>query len=164
MYVSASLGAFVIGAVLAWTSPGLKFLQDVNYTAPIHIDKETSSWVASWTPIGAIIGALPAGIFADLIGRKYTLITFTVPWIGTWILLMFAQNHILLYVARFISGIVVGMFCAVLPMYVTEISEDSVRGTYSGCRRVYARTPPPLSRTNTLLPPQVPWERYSRSS
>lgn len=127
--VLASVGALVIGCVLAWTSPGLPLLRDTNSSAPLHLDNsEAESWIAAWTPIGAIFGALPAGFFADLLGRKLTLIGFTIPWIGTWILTALTSNLKLLYLARFVSGVIVGLFCAVLPMYVTEISEDSIRG------------------------------------
>lgn len=84
--------------------------------------------IAAFTPLGAIIGAIPAGIIADTFGRKLVLIIFTVPWIGTWILTTFAGSISMLYAARFISGIIVGLFCAVLPMYVNEIAENSVRG------------------------------------
>lgn len=128
-FVSASIGAFVIGAVLAWTSPSIEFLESTGFGAPVLVHKEEEKWIAAWTPIGAIFGALPAGFFADLLGRKYTLIVFTVPWIVTWVMLTFAQNVIMIYASRFLSGIIVGLFCTVLPMYVTEIAEDSVRGT-----------------------------------
>lgn len=114
---------------MAWTSPALKLLRSDAAEVPVHlIDETQESWVASWTPIGAIVGALPAGFFANQFGRKATLIGFTIPWISMWAMLTMAQNVAVLYVARFVSGVIVGLFCAVLPMYVAEIAEDSIRG------------------------------------
>lgn len=133
--VTASVGAFIIGTGLAWTSPTLSLLRDINSTAQLHLDQikvnqqSQESWISAWTPIGAIIGALPAGFLADLLGRKKTMIVFTVPWIATWAMLIFGTSINMIYASRFISGIIIGLFCAVLPLYVNEISEDSVRGT-----------------------------------
>lgn len=135
--VLASIGALIIGCVLAWTSPASPLLETPNSTAPLHISKDESSWVAAWTPIGAIFGALPAGHFADMFGRKLALIGFTIPWIGAWILTTLSSHLYLLYVARFVSGVVVGLFCAVLPMYVTEIAEDSIRGELIYISKIY---------------------------
>lgn len=122
----------VIGCVLAWTSPCLPLLKSQsNYSTPLQLSSnDEEAWISAWTPIGAIIGALAAGIFTSFIGRKLTLIVFTVPWICTWILTNLASSIYLLYLARFISGIVVGLFCAALPMYVNEIAEDSIRGEH----------------------------------
>lgn len=122
----------IIGGVLAWTSPSIDFLKNPTiYSAPFKVISENEeNMIGAFTPLGAIIGAIPAGIIADMFGRKLVLIIFTVPWIGTWILTTFASSISMLYAARFVSGIIVGMFCAVLPMYVNEIAEDSIRGKF----------------------------------
>lgn len=136
--IIASVGAFVIGTGLAWTSPTLELLRDVNSTAQLHLtSKSQESWISAWTPIGAIIGALPAGYLADLLGRKKLMIIFSIPWIATWAMLIFGTSVNMLYASRFISGIVIGLFCALLPLYVNEISEDSVRGSLGTLFQVF---------------------------
>ncbi|XKL59851.1 hypothetical protein PGB90_000867 [Kerria lacca] len=116
----------------------LLYLKYPNYSAPIQItNEEESSWIAAYTPIGAILGALPAGMIADTFGRKLTLIVFTVPWTRTWILTTLVPSVTFLYIARFISGVIVGMFYAVLSMYVAEIAEVSIRGTLGTLFQVF---------------------------
>lgn len=136
--IIASLGAFIIGAILAWTSPCLGLLEDLSSNAQLHLEsKDQKSWISAWTPIGAIFGALPAGFFADLFGRKKTMIIFTVPWIASWAMLIFGTSIYMVYASRFISGVITGLFCAVLPLYVNEISEDSVRGSLGTLFQVF---------------------------
>ncbi|XP_065214185.1 facilitated trehalose transporter Tret1-2 homolog isoform X4 [Planococcus citri] len=142
--IIASIGAFVIGTVLAWTSPTLKLLETENSTAQLHIAPEKTDentfqrmWISALTPLGAILGALPAGYFADLLGRKKTMIFFTVPWIVSWALLIFGTSVAVIYISRFLTGIITGLFCAVLPLYVNEISEDSVRGSLGTLFQVF---------------------------
>lgn len=60
------------------------------------------------------------------IWQKTIRIIFTVLWTGIWILTILVPNVTFLYIARFIPGVIVEMFCAVLPAYVTEIAEISI--------------------------------------
>lgn len=85
--------------------------------------------IAAWTPVGAIFGGLFAGFCADFFGRRGALMVFTFPWVLSWLVLCMSPFIQLLHVARFISGCIAGLFCGILPMYVAEISENSIRGT-----------------------------------
>lgn len=54
--------------------------------------------------IGAFVGALPAGILAEKIGRKYTTICIGVPFLISWALIIFANCAEMLYAGRFFAG------------------------------------------------------------
>ncbi len=100
-----------------------------NYTIPAFIiEMEEGNWIAALIPLGAVFGCIPVGIIADLQGRKLTLIQIAALQICASILETFAFNVIWLYIARFILGLVVGAFCVLIPMYITEIAEKSIRG------------------------------------
>jgi MFS family permease len=75
--------------------------------------------------VGAFIGALPTGILAERIGRKYTTICIGLPYILSWVLLALAQNVGMLYGGRFLAGIATGGSCVVAPMFISEIAETS---------------------------------------
>lgn len=62
------------------------------------------AWIASWLPIGALVGSLPAGILAEKIGRKYTAMLIAIPYILSWGLTVTAKSVMVLYVARFLIG------------------------------------------------------------
>lgn len=95
------------------------------------ITKAEGSWVGSIIAIGAIVGSLPASYGADVIGRKYAIALLSIPFILAWVMTIFAKTVEVLYVARFIAGAVIGAVTATIPMYIGEIAETSVRGTYT---------------------------------
>ncbi|XP_043269313.1 facilitated trehalose transporter Tret1-like [Venturia canescens] len=65
---------------------------------------------------------------AEKLGRRMTGILMTVPLCLCWLLIIFATNYSYLYVGRFFAG-VGGATCFLLvPLYVSEISADSIRG------------------------------------
>jgi SP family facilitated glucose transporter-like MFS transporter 8 len=52
------------------------------------------SWVSSLALLGALVGALPAGYMANLIGRKRLLLLFTKPYLVGWILIIVAAKSV----------------------------------------------------------------------
>lgn len=84
--------------------------------------------MGSLLAIGAFFGAIPAGILADKLGRKYTSMLLSVPFLLTWILTVTASSVHMLYAARVFAGIATGGACVVAPMFISEIGETSIRG------------------------------------
>ena len=79
--------------------------------------------------VGAIGGALPAGFLAEKYGRKLVITSLSVPYFLSWIIILLAGSVGLLFLARFIGGVATGASCVVIPMYIGEIAENSVRGS-----------------------------------
>jgi MFS family permease len=52
------------------------------------------SWISSLAPLGALVGALPAGYVASLIGRKRLLLLLTVPYLLGWFLIIAAGKSV----------------------------------------------------------------------
>lgn len=61
-------------------------------------------------------------------GRNRTLITVSIISLCPWIILAFASNITMLFVARFISGVCVGVTYVARPMFVAEIADQLIRG------------------------------------
>ena len=122
----ASCLAVGVGTALAWSSPVLPVLEKPDSWLPIT--KEESSWISSLLAIGAMIGALPAGAIADAVGRKRALLLLAVPFLVSWALILATSQVWMLYVARLTVGLGVGAACVLVPTYLSEIAEDSVRG------------------------------------
>lgn len=78
--------------------------------------------------IGAALGAVLNGRFADIFGRKKVIfVTALIFFIGS-ILCAVAPNIQTLMISRFIVGFAIGIinFCA--PLYLSEISPEKIRG------------------------------------
>lgn len=121
----ASLSA---GTTLSWSAPCLEELENQNSTTSFHITPEEASWVGSLLAIGALISAIPAGYCADKFGRKKSILSLIIPFSLSWILIIKSSNVWMLYVGRVLAGMGTGAICVLAPMYISEITEESLRG------------------------------------
>lgn len=127
--IAANLGALTVGTILSWTSPALPMLKS-NATMILDqpLTEDEGGWVGSLIAVGALIGTFPTGFLCDKIGRRWTIIGLGLPFIISWIMIVFATNVGVLYAARIFAGIATGGSSIAIPMYVGEIAESSVRG------------------------------------
>lgn len=81
---------------------------------------------------GAIAGTIFNMLFADMLGRRWTIFVGAVISILGSSLQAGAVNMAMLIVGRFIGGVAVGQLTSTIPMYAGELSEAKYRGTLSG--------------------------------
>jgi MFS transporter, SP family, general alpha glucoside:H+ symporter len=74
------------------------------------------------------IGALTAGFFADLIGRKKTIMAFLALSFGSVTMEVVSTTNELFFAGKFVNGLAVGVLAAVCPTYIGEISPLAIRG------------------------------------
>ena len=145
--ISATIGAFSLGIVLAWTSPALPFLSDCNdkssnfnpnfnnCTLSKAFTKEEGSWISSLFGIGALLSCAITGILMSKFGRKWTLIALNGPLLLGWVCLLIPAyktdiaTPYLFYVGRILTGLGTGGFATVGPVYISEVAETSIRGS-----------------------------------
>ncbi|XP_034245313.1 facilitated trehalose transporter Tret1-like [Thrips palmi] len=123
-HLAAILGTLLsvsAGTVLGWTSPALPLL---------GLPEEQQAWVGSLAPLGALLGALPAGLLAERVGRRRLLIGLGLPYLAGFLMLAFADASTvwLVYAGRLTCGVSMGASTLVLPLYCDEVAEDRIRG------------------------------------
>ena len=118
---------FSMGTNRAWTSPALPHLKSPN--SNFLLTENQGTWLVTLQLIGDLISSTMNPLFMDHFGRKYTILLFTFPSIISWLLIIFAQNYIHLYIARFLAGFHLGCTINAIVIYVSEISEKDIRGT-----------------------------------
>lgn len=92
----------------------------------IDLNTNSASIIASIWSLSLPIGALSSGILMDRYGRRKTALFICFPFVCSWLLVSFAKNVAMIYVARIISGITTGLTtCCVV--YVAEISSKTTR-------------------------------------
>ncbi|XP_015604212.1 facilitated trehalose transporter Tret1 [Cephus cinctus] len=123
--VLATMSALSGGTYLGWTSPALPLLREDDH---LDINDGVGSWIGSLTPLGALIGALPAGYLADKVGRKRAILIITLPLLFCWYLVGFTHNLVWILLGRALAGTSIGASSVTVPMYVYEISEANIRG------------------------------------
>ncbi|EDW03497.1 facilitated trehalose transporter Tret1 [Drosophila grimshawi] len=123
-----NISTFAHGIGVGWMSPVMRDLQTTQSPLSFSVYVEEVSWIGSSLGIGSIIGNLLAGLLQDRIGRKPIMYALTVPYVCFWLLSYFAETVEYLYLARLLAGITGGGGYIVLPIFISEISDDKVRG------------------------------------
>lgn len=94
------------------------------------MNEDQISWIGGLFPIGGLMIVPFCGYLTERLGRKKFALINGLPFIVSWLFVIFAQCDIHLYVARLLMGIGGGMSIFIAPMYVSETASEDVRGEY----------------------------------
>lgn len=134
-----SMAAIATGTVLGWTAPAGPQLISNDYNnqhvlfSPLQpytfsTTNDDVSWFAAIIGLGGAIMCIPVGIFIRIWGCKKTLLFLIVPITIGWLLIIIAQNSIMLLIGRFFTGMSGGSFLIGIAVYIGEISSKEIRG------------------------------------
>ena len=119
----AAVGGFLFGYDTGVISGALLFIrQDFDLTA-----FEEGAIVSSLL-LGAMVGALAGGSWADRFGRKRTIIAAALLFILGILLAIVAESEYVLILARFVIGLGVGVASDTVPLYIGEMAPPEHRG------------------------------------
>ncbi|KAG7203417.1 hypothetical protein KM043_013484 [Ampulex compressa] len=124
--LTSAIMFFSIGAVVGWNSPTIVKLLEED--SPIPVTSTEISTLVAMMSFGHMIAPPINSLVVDRIGRKNTLFLSALPLLISWSLVTIATNVWILYVARFISGLSLGLVICVVPMYIGEIASPTTRG------------------------------------
>lgn len=121
--IVASLGGLLSGFDMGVISGALLFIK-----SDWNLGEDQQSLLVSAAIIGAIIGAAGNGFLADLYGRKKVIVATAVIFIVASVLCAFSPNITWLVISRMMIGLAVGMVNFVVPVYLSEIAPQRIRG------------------------------------
>lgn len=78
--------------------------------------------------LGQIAGALGAGVLANAIGRKRSVVLILVAYAAFALLGAFSASLPMLLAARLLLGVTIGVMVVVVPVYIAESAPAAVRG------------------------------------
>jgi len=84
--------------------------------------------VTSWVTLGALLGSLAAGVLADGLGRRKTVLTAALLFILGAFIQAFAPDTLVLVAGRLVVGIGVGVAAVAAPLYGSEMASAAHRG------------------------------------
>ncbi len=122
--IIASLGGLLSGYDTGVISGALLFINE-----SWDLSDSMQGILVSSVLIGAVIGAATNGILADIFGRKKIIIATAVIFVLGSVLCGFAPNIYVLIASRILVGLAVGIVNFVVPLYLSEISPKTLRGT-----------------------------------
>ncbi|CAB1459849.1 unnamed protein product [Pleuronectes platessa] len=126
------LGPMSFGFVLGYSSPALPELMQIS-DPRLRLDAVQASWFGSIVTVGAAVGGLLGGWMVEKVGRKLSLMFCSLPFVFGFTIIIAAQNVWMLYVGRVLTGLASGVTSLVVPLYISEMAHERVRGTLGSC-------------------------------
>ena len=120
---AASLGV-VYGYDLSNIASALLFITD-----EFGLTTRQQELVTTAVVLGEIAGALGAGVLANLIGRKWSMVLVAAGYAVFALLGAMSDSVPMLLVARLLLGLTIGVSVVVVPVFVAESAPASVRGS-----------------------------------
>ncbi|XP_015187703.1 PREDICTED: facilitated trehalose transporter Tret1-like [Polistes dominula] len=148
--ILGNLLTLCVGIVLGWNAPGVVLL--ISPDSPIPFTSSDISTLTAVMSVGNMLAPLISMFILDTIGRKYTLLLSGLPLIVGWSMIMMAKSVLVsltflfiiklncniydlfthhfevMNVARFLSGISLGLGLMSSALYCGEISSVKTRG------------------------------------
>lgn len=130
--LASVLGPMSFGFVLGYSSPAIPDLRSISDDR-LRLDDDQASWFGSIVTVGAALGGLLGGWMVERIGRKLSLMFCSLPFVFGFTVIIAAQNVWMLYVGRALTGLASGVTSLVVPLYISEMAHERVRGTLGSC-------------------------------
>lgn len=123
MIPSVNILTILYGISVGWAAPNLLLFQ--SESSPIGmLTPQQNSLIVSLLCIGGTAGTILFGVGSDIYGRKLMLILMATPQLIANVLLITGTNVSYIYAARFLFGLAGGGCFIVLPMFVSEITQE----------------------------------------
>ncbi len=126
------IGSLSFGCTLSYSSPAIPQLLEKGI-----LDEAGTSWFGSLVTLGAVLGAFGSGIMADTLGRKGTVMLGNVPFLFGWVILIIFETPAAIFSGRIITGIGMGIYSSISPVYIGEIASKQLRGSLGSISQLF---------------------------
>jgi SP family galactose:H+ symporter-like MFS transporter len=126
---TAALAGLLFGLDVGVISGALDFIKKdfLSGLTPLQADSR-AEFIVSALLWGAVFGTLVSGFLSSKFGRRKTILVSAVVFVCGSLACAFSPDENFLIAARFVLGIGVGVASFTAPLYLSEISPQSVRG------------------------------------
>ncbi|KAL0861103.1 hypothetical protein ABMA27_009604 [Loxostege sticticalis] len=126
------------GYSMGWSSPvNIILVNEELSPLPEPLTTDQLAWIGSLLAIGAIGGPFIGGLASSTIGRKWGLLSSSIPFLVGWILVVVATDVGFIYAGRVLWGVGMGMVFSISPVYCTEIATVEARGALGSLLQTY---------------------------
>jgi len=122
--ILAAIAGLMFGLDVGVISGALGFIRD-----EFHASDFEQSWIVSSMMFGAALGALGAGRMSYAFGRRRALISSAFLFVAGGLICALAASVSALIIGRAMLGLAIGIGSFVAPLYISEVSDESRRGS-----------------------------------
>ncbi|XP_045497239.1 facilitated trehalose transporter Tret1-like isoform X1 [Colias croceus] len=123
-----NIGSLIYGLEVGWISPITKTLQSESSPLGYPLSDSVMAWVASSSCFAAAFGVSIYSYLSDQYGRKLAIQAVIIPQMLSVCLRLISPTITALLIARILAGLAAGGVYIVVPMYLKEISQESMTG------------------------------------
>ncbi|KAJ7593224.1 general substrate transporter [Mycena floridula] len=127
--IFASLGGLLYGYNQGVFSSVLVMKSFDNRMGDAVINSGKKGWLVAILELGAWLGVLLTGYFADKLSRKYTIVLAVVVFCVGVIAQTTAKGPSSIFGGRFVTGLGVGSLSMAVPLYNAELAPPEIRGS-----------------------------------
>lgn len=120
----AAIAGLMFGLDVGVISGALGFIRD-----EFHASEFEQSWIVSSMMFGAAVGAVGAGRMSYAFGRRRSLIFSAFLFVAGGLVCALASSVSELIIGRTMLGLAIGIGSFVAPLYISEVSDISRRGS-----------------------------------
>ena len=129
----AGLGGLLYGIDVGAIASALPYIKALNYFTEAKL-----STVVGAVLFGSVVGSLPAGVFAEWLGRKKAILIGSVVFLASIPMIVFSDgNYGVMVAGRFVQGASAGLLGVVIPMYLAECLPPESRGKGTGLFQLF---------------------------
>lgn len=125
--VGAAFGGLLFGYDQGVISGAVNFIK-VRFA----LSSGLLGFISACIPLGAMVGCLFAGALADHVGRRIVLSVASILFIISSVGCAISPHITVLITFRLLGGIGVGMASTLVPVYISEVSPQRIRGKMVG--------------------------------
>lgn len=125
--VGAAFGGLLFGYDQGVISGAVNFIK-----TKFALSSGLLGFISACIPLGAMVGCLFAGTLADRVGRRFVLSTAAILFVISSVGCAIAPHVMVLITFRLLGGIGVGMASTLVPVYISEVAPQQIRGKMVG--------------------------------
>jgi sugar porter (SP) family MFS transporter len=121
--IFAALGGFLFGYDTGVIAGAILFIKP-----EFGLTTGQEEWIIGIVSLGAILGAFAGSPLSDRYGRRKIILSSSLLFIVSALVLSYAPNATFLIVGRIIVGIAIGVSSGTVPLYIAELAPPRNRG------------------------------------
>ncbi|OIV94380.1 hypothetical protein TanjilG_25442 [Lupinus angustifolius] len=122
---AATLGNFLIGWDSSTIAGGMTYIkQEFNLGSNATLE----GLIVSMSFLTGTVVTIFSGSVADMIGRRPLLITSSIMFIISGLVILWAHSVTIVILSRILNGVAISLASALTPLYISEIAPPDIRG------------------------------------